>query len=188
MELATFGKHQQNNLILYRAKVNTGSDQVCTRCKGTGYHGLIGIYEVLQITQQIKELIANEAEYTTIKNTALQEGMTTLFSYGLDLVLNGETTLEELEQMFPQEFNLLEQEARSNVEIEEVNYSVNNDRIIQGLTRLENQVQVLTIEIQQISNLLKQNQIKINTQEAKSEREIMPKEKKKSYEIIIDPW
>jgi type IV pilus assembly protein PilB len=175
-----FPPQQQNNLNLYRAKIDSSSGQVCPKCKGTGYHGVISIYEILRFSNQIRELMANNADFVAIKNAALQEGMITLFAYGLDLVLNGKTSLEELERMFPQEFDVLTQETEEAVEM--TGQSSDGNTLLQGVARLENKLEILTLEIQKISKLLQEGQIKANPQE------ITPKKKPKNYDVISDPW
>lgn len=124
--------------------------------------------------------MANNADFVAIKNAALQEGMITLFAYGLDLVLNGKTSLEELERMFPQEFDVLTQETEEAVEM--TGQSSDGNTLLQGVARLENKLEILTLEIQKISKLLQEGQIKANPQE------ITPKKKPKNYDVISDPW
>jgi len=61
----------------------------CSECANTGYKGRTGIYEILNISQRMKEYISNEATETTIRQLALAEGMTTLTYSGLEKVLSG---------------------------------------------------------------------------------------------------
>ena len=68
----------------------------CEKCNGTGYYGRIGIFEVLSITDEIKELIGNSASTIEIRRKALEQGYRPLIVDGVKKVLNGVTTLEEL--------------------------------------------------------------------------------------------
>ncbi len=68
----------------------------CDKCKGTGYSGRQGLYEVMPITPAIRELILNRASTTEIRHTATGEGMLTLRDDGMIKVQKGITTIEEV--------------------------------------------------------------------------------------------
>ncbi|HWY79474.1 MAG TPA: hypothetical protein VNW29_03890, partial [Candidatus Sulfotelmatobacter sp.] len=68
----------------------------CKVCHETGYVGRIGVFEVLEISDSVKELITNKANSDTIKKKAIEEGMTTMFEDGLSKVQQGITTVEEI--------------------------------------------------------------------------------------------
>lgn len=68
----------------------------CESCLNTGYSGRIGIFELLPISDAIKKLIMNGADATTIKEQALKEGMITLQQDGINKVIEGVTTLDEV--------------------------------------------------------------------------------------------
>lgn len=68
----------------------------CDACAHTGYSGRIGIFEVLPVADVIKDLIMQRAHHDDILNAARKEGMTTMFKNGIDAVLNGVTTFEEV--------------------------------------------------------------------------------------------
>ncbi|MDD4628721.1 MAG: ATPase, T2SS/T4P/T4SS family [Candidatus Peribacteraceae bacterium] len=68
----------------------------CDACAGTGYHGRVGIYELLAMTPKIEELVTGHASSTIINEAAHQEGMKLMFEDGFDKVLAGVTTIEEL--------------------------------------------------------------------------------------------
>lgn len=68
----------------------------CEKCNHTGYYGRIAIFEVLRIGDTIKELITRGASSIEIRNEALKSGFEPLVIDGLNKVLNGQTTLEEL--------------------------------------------------------------------------------------------
>lgn len=68
----------------------------CKSCNGSGYSGRIGIFEVLEITDDIKELIMARADNEQIKKKAIEAGMTTMFEDGFAKAIAGKTTLEEI--------------------------------------------------------------------------------------------
>jgi type II secretory ATPase GspE/PulE/Tfp pilus assembly ATPase PilB-like protein len=68
----------------------------CAICHETGYQGRIGIFEVLEVSQDIATLITAKANADAIMVQAIQEGMTTMLDDGLDKVMQGATTLEEI--------------------------------------------------------------------------------------------
>lgn len=67
----------------------------CEACGKSGYHGRIGIYEVLVNTAEMQALIAQRAESTVIREKAIQQGMTTMEEDGARKVLQKVSTLEE---------------------------------------------------------------------------------------------
>ncbi len=70
--------------------------QGCEFCSGTGYRGRMGIFEVLPITDEIRELIMKRATVKEIKDKAISLGMRTLREDGIQKVRNGVTTLDEV--------------------------------------------------------------------------------------------
>ncbi len=68
----------------------------CAACNKTGYQGRIGIREVLEINEEIRQLIMNRAGVTQIKEAAVRNGMTTMIRDGLDKAQQGLTSLEEV--------------------------------------------------------------------------------------------
>jgi type IV pilus assembly protein PilB len=68
----------------------------CDRCNNTGYKGRKGIYELLRITDPIRELINERAPTVTIKQKAIELGMITLRQDGLRSIFEGDTTIEEV--------------------------------------------------------------------------------------------
>jgi len=68
----------------------------CSVCKNTGYSGRIGIFELLIVNDKIRKLIVDKASSDVIKKTAVEAGMKTLRDDGLDKVLRGITTPEEV--------------------------------------------------------------------------------------------
>ena len=68
----------------------------CKICHGTGYSGRIGVFEVLEITKNIRDLITKRQDADVILQKAIEEGMTTMLDDGLEKVLKGLTTIEEV--------------------------------------------------------------------------------------------
>ena len=68
----------------------------CDVCKNTGYKGRIGIFELLIVNDQIKKLVVDKVSSDIIKKKAIEMGMKTLRDDGLDKVLKGITTTEEV--------------------------------------------------------------------------------------------
>ena len=75
----------------------------CQECRFTGYRGRTGIYEILIITQPIRELILNRASAQQIRQKAISQGMRTLRQDGLQKVLQGVTTFTEVVRVTQQE-------------------------------------------------------------------------------------
>lgn len=96
----------ENNPVLKHALMSKGYSDFkkvmffkgsgCKACAGTGYQGRIGIFEVLSIDDDIKNLIVKKADSEAIIDVAKANGMTTMFLDGLNKVLTGSTTLSEL--------------------------------------------------------------------------------------------
>ncbi|MDH5202817.1 MAG: type II secretion system ATPase GspE [Nitrospirota bacterium] len=68
----------------------------CDRCKDKGYIGRTGIFELLIIDNEIRHMITGKIDSQSIKNVAISRGMKTLMSDGVEKVLQGVTTLEEV--------------------------------------------------------------------------------------------
>ena len=68
----------------------------CENCRGQGYQGRKGIYELLIVTEALRPLIMNRAPATTIAQLAIQNGMRTLRTDGWKKVREGTTTIEEV--------------------------------------------------------------------------------------------
>lgn len=68
----------------------------CLECNQTGYKGRKGIYELLDITEPIRELITARAPSVVIRQKAIELGMSTLRADGLRSIFDGETTIEEV--------------------------------------------------------------------------------------------
>ncbi len=68
----------------------------CDECRGNGYKGRTGIFEILQVTDEIRPLVIAHASASEIKAQSLEHGMKTLREDGWDKVLAGVTTIDEI--------------------------------------------------------------------------------------------
>jgi type IV pilus assembly protein PilB len=68
----------------------------CQRCNNSGYKGRGGIYEMLDVTDDIRDLVSSNANVDDIRNFARGQGMTTLREAGLKLIFDGVTTIDEV--------------------------------------------------------------------------------------------
>jgi len=68
----------------------------CAACHNTGYQGRFGIFEVLELTPKMSELINAKADSQMLAAQAAKDGMTTMLEDGLQKVVAGRTTLSEI--------------------------------------------------------------------------------------------
>ncbi len=68
----------------------------CPSCNGSGYRGRIALYEVMPVTEDIRELVLNGASASEIKRTAVANGMKTLRMSGIQKLKQGLTTIHEV--------------------------------------------------------------------------------------------
>ncbi|MGC9318756.1 MAG: GspE/PulE family protein [Armatimonadota bacterium] len=68
----------------------------CERCAGTGYRGRTGIFELLPMTDELREAILQQRSVPAVERIAADAAVTTLWNAGLAKIREGETTLEEL--------------------------------------------------------------------------------------------
>ncbi|HYJ96040.1 MAG TPA: type IV-A pilus assembly ATPase PilB [Vicinamibacterales bacterium] len=77
-------------------KVVPNRGKGCDKCNNTGYKGRVGLYEVMEITEEIRELVLVGASALELRRKAVEEGMLTLRASGLRKVKDGVTTIEEI--------------------------------------------------------------------------------------------
>ena len=75
----------------------------CPECRFTGFRGRTGIYEIMTVSEPIRELILSRASSQQIKQKAVSQGMRTLRQDGLQKVLKGLTTFTEVMRVTQQE-------------------------------------------------------------------------------------
>jgi len=108
-ELGRFGlsTSRDGEIMLYQANTLQPDEiqearakgKLCQKCNGVGYKGRVGVYEVMRISDRLQTLINEAAPAERLKEAAVEEGMTTLLAYSLNLVQQGYTTLDEVERV-----------------------------------------------------------------------------------------
>jgi type IV pilus assembly protein PilB len=78
------------------SKANFTRGRGCAHCNHTGYRGRLGIFEMMRLTSTIREMTFTQAPTQTMRKVARQNGMRTLLEDGIQKVLKGTTTLEEV--------------------------------------------------------------------------------------------
>jgi type IV pilus assembly protein PilB len=68
----------------------------CERCNNTGYKGRVGLYEVMVITDDLRELVLVGASALELRRRAVEDGMISLRQSGLRKIADGITTIEEV--------------------------------------------------------------------------------------------
>ncbi|OGD08250.1 hypothetical protein A2397_05545 [Candidatus Amesbacteria bacterium RIFOXYB1_FULL_44_23] len=84
--------------------IEVSKGQGCKSCHQTGYMGRVGLFEVLEITKDIRRLITQKADSDEIAKAAMAEGMATMLEDGLIKVKQGTTTIEEVLRVAKSEF------------------------------------------------------------------------------------
>jgi len=86
---AGFSEHESRTLKLFKGRG-------CDRCSNTGYKGRVGLYEVLEVEDEMREMILSGASAFELRQKAVQQGMMTLRGSGLQKIRDGMTTLDEV--------------------------------------------------------------------------------------------
>jgi len=81
--------------ILDKGEVTFYRGRGCETCKGTGYKGRVGVYELMPVNDKVRELILARASSYAIREAAIEAGMRTLKDDAMEKILLGITTLEE---------------------------------------------------------------------------------------------
>ena len=91
--------HFLANVTKAKGDTSTSDDKVCKVCGGTGYKGRVGVYEVLKIDDEIRNLILSEKSADEIRDRSRERGMRTLLEYGMEMVRQGTSTIEEVQRV-----------------------------------------------------------------------------------------
>jgi len=86
---AGFSEHEARTLKLFKGRG-------CERCSNTGYKGRVGLYEVLEVDDELKEMILSGGSAFELRQKAVQSGMMTLRMSGLQKIRDGMTSVEEV--------------------------------------------------------------------------------------------
>ena len=89
LEAMGFPKDEIPDLKIYKPKG-------CPACKGTGYKGRLGLYELMEVTDEVAKAINANVPEDQLRKTAIQEGMATLRDAGLTKIREGMTSVEEI--------------------------------------------------------------------------------------------
>jgi type IV pilus assembly protein PilB len=68
----------------------------CSNCNNTGYKGRVGLYEVMECSEELRQLVLEGASAIELKRAAMEDGMVTLRGSGLHKIRDGVTTIEEV--------------------------------------------------------------------------------------------
>jgi general secretion pathway protein E len=80
--------HQQKIVVKY--------GEGCPQCRGTGYAGRSGIFEVMEVNDRTRAILREKADAETIGKAAIADGMVTLRQAAVSKMLKGETTFDEV--------------------------------------------------------------------------------------------
>ena len=83
------GKNPEDDVTIYKANG-------CQLCGGAGYHGRIGVYEMITMTPEIRKIVTDRGSTEEIKRVAIEQGTHTLRMSASEYVLDGTTTYEEM--------------------------------------------------------------------------------------------
>ncbi|MFS2124085.1 GspE/PulE family protein [Pseudomonas sp. Pseusp97] len=88
----------------WNAPLPTGAHQAvgCLECRDTGYRGRAGVYEIMLLSESLKELITADTDLIPLRRQAFKEGMRSLRLSGAQKVAAGLTTIEEVMRVTPQ--------------------------------------------------------------------------------------
>ncbi|MEH0022248.1 MAG: type IV-A pilus assembly ATPase PilB [Desulfobacter sp.] len=89
LELYGFHKDEIDDLKIY-------GPRGCSHCNGTGYKGRVGLYELMEVTDEVGKAISAEVPEDQLRKVAISEGMITLRDAGLVKVKSAETSLDEV--------------------------------------------------------------------------------------------
>ena len=92
IEAKILGKYYKNGLTLYKG-------MGCNHCRHTGFSGRIAIHEILEIDEEIRKLILNLNDVEALRRMAISKNFTTMFDDGLQKVIAGLTTIEEIQRV-----------------------------------------------------------------------------------------
>lgn len=88
-EKILLGKQPEDDVVLYEP---VG----CRMCGDIGFHGRIGVYEIIRMTPELKRIVSTKGSTEAIKNMALSQGMHTLRMSATSYVLDGVSTIDEM--------------------------------------------------------------------------------------------
>ena len=91
--------HLAFSLGVEKARFLNKNNKSCPVCNGSGYKGRVGIYEVMKVNDLIRDLIMKQSNADQIRECAFEKNGRSLLTYGMNLVKNELTTIEEVERV-----------------------------------------------------------------------------------------
>ena len=91
--------HLAFSLGVEKARFLKKTNKGCPVCNGSGYKGRVGIYEVMKVNELIRDLIMKQSNADQIREHAFEKNGRSLLTYGMNLVKNELTTIEEVERV-----------------------------------------------------------------------------------------
>ena len=91
--------HLAFSLGVEKARFLNKTNKGCPVCNGSGYKGRVGIYEVMKVNDLIRDLIMKQSNADQIRECAFEKNGRSLLAYGMNLVKNELTTIEEVERV-----------------------------------------------------------------------------------------
>lgn len=73
----------------------------CDQCRNTGFTGRTGVFEVMPMTRELRDMMTPDVRLSAIKDLAIQQGMRTLWQNAVDKVLAGVTSIDEIKRVIP---------------------------------------------------------------------------------------
>ena len=92
IEAKVLGQYYKEGMSLYRGAG-------CNHCRHTGFSGRIAIHEILEVNESIRKLILNLEDVEDLRRAALNDNFTTMFEDGLQKVVEGLTTINEIQRV-----------------------------------------------------------------------------------------
>jgi len=82
-------------------EVTLSAHRGCEFCRGMGYIDRTGVFEIMPVSDEIKEIMTPEVRLNNVSDLAVQQGMLTLCQNAVSKVMAGETSLEEIRRTVP---------------------------------------------------------------------------------------
>jgi type IV pilus assembly protein PilB len=128
----------------YSKKVLLYKGEGCDYCKGTGYQGRVGLFEVMLLDDEMREMIISEASVVELRDNAKSKGMRSLFEYGVEKALKGYITLDEVSRVCEE---VVELKPRDDMQIVEG---------AEAESEIKREVQVVTEDVESYNKEIKE--------------------------------
>ncbi len=139
--LKKWGLEEDKNLVVYRGKG-------CSECKGTGYKGRTGLFELMVVDDEMKEMINQGTSIVAIKKKAQEKEMRLLWEDGREKVLQGITTFEEVSRVCDAQIDLAPKQEQSGTQQSEIKPYVSLEQDI--LRKKDNKLKTVKVDNQAV--------------------------------------